>query len=104
MLRTLTTAVITIASTAASMGDDATSLDKHHLQGEWRLVEREHKGKRTKDGDAGFRPLRLYVEGEGMVMALARRKTFTIDASKSPKTMDITSHDGNENGQTAACI
>src|SRR5204863_3597948 len=82
--------------------------DKQSLQGEWRLVEREYKGKTTKKSDADFHEFQIVIKGDGMTMLAPnggdRKKTFTIDTINSPKSMDLKSLDGVEKDITAACI
>jgi uncharacterized protein (TIGR03067 family) len=105
MLRKMTvviTAAIASVWLGIALGDDATN-----LQGEWKLVEREYKGKKTKDGDADFRRTTIVIKGDAMFVNTdggQYTKSFTVDPTKSPKEMDVTPQIGNERGETAAWI
>jgi len=89
------------------------------LQGAWRLVAAEKDGKKLPPEHKDDRTL-MVIQGQDMtikpedpVAAQARRIRakvgqrhirFKIDPSKSPKYIDITSLDGQEKGETFACI
>ena len=83
--------------------------DQELLQGVWKLVEIDSKGKKTTDEEVSLMRFKIekdhmeiYVEGK--TGGRVRKKTFTLGASKSPKEIDITSLDGAEEGEVAACI
>ncbi len=82
--------------------------DTKNLQGEWQVVEIQIKGK--KKDDAETKNLRLIFKDANLTARSAagdgreRKKTFKLDSSKSPKQIDITSLDGVEKDQIAACI
>jgi uncharacterized protein (TIGR03067 family) len=107
MIRVALIALVVSAATAAHGADPADDETKK-LQGEWRAVE--VKGKKVDKDDAEVKNLRLVIEGNGITLAdptgggRERKKTFKLDPAKSPKEIDITSLDGQEKDQTAACI
>jgi RNA polymerase sigma-70 factor (ECF subfamily) len=93
-------------STEAAVNATTNELEK--LQGEWRAVEAEVNGK--KDRSAGVKDLRITFKGNEITIGGAsgegpgRKKKFKLDPSSSPKGMDITSLDVQEEGQTTAGI
>jgi RNA polymerase sigma-70 factor (ECF subfamily) len=80
------------------------------LQGEWQAVEVHTKGKTLGKDDAEIKLIRFVIKDNEMSLLSPkddgkdRKKTFQLDPKKSPKEMDLTSLDGQEKGQTAACI
>ena len=82
--------------------------DAKKLEGEWRAVEMEVNGK--KDSSAGVKDLRMIFKDHEITLKSAshegreRKKKFKLDTRSSPKGIDITSLDGQEEGQTAAGI
>jgi RNA polymerase sigma-70 factor (ECF subfamily) len=88
--------------------DDPAPDDAKLLEGEWRGVEIEVNGKKVADDEV--KDLRMTFKGDDMTVRSAsggggvRKKKFKRDPGKSPKAIDITSLDGQEKGQTAACI
>lgn len=88
--------------------DDAAAKAVKELEGEWRLVEAELGGKKMPEDEA--KDLRMVIKGEAISIRHSdnderkREKTFKLDPTKSPKQIDITSLDGQEKDQTAACI
>ncbi|MDB5310216.1 MAG: hypothetical protein JWO38_4418 [Gemmataceae bacterium] len=53
--------------------------------------------------------MRVLIKGEELTFLAVnkggdRKTTFKLNPAKSPKQIDITSLDGQETGQTAACI
>jgi len=95
--------------TLVAGADDAIAEVKR-LQGEWQLVEIQTKGKTVSKDDDGIKGMKFIIKDNNMDVTTAkadgkeRKKTFQVNPSKSPKEMDITSLDGQEKGQTAACI
>ena len=94
----------------ASRADDTAANKAKKLQGEWRAVEVQAKGKKAAKDDAEVKHLRLVIKGDGITLPSPagdgkdRKKTFKLDPARSPKEIDITSLDGEEKDQTAACI
>jgi len=109
MIRVASITLVMFAGMTARAADPAADEAKK-LQGEWQAVEVEVKGKKVTKDDAEVKNLRLVIEGNGIILAdptggdKDRKKTFKLDPSKSPKEIDITSLDGQEKDQTAACI
>ena len=106
--RLSTTLMLTVAVGLAAQADDAKDKALKELEGEWQAVEAEVNGKKAPEKQV--KELRLVFEGEKITVKGAggaggeRKKTFWIDPSQSPKHIDITSLDGQEKDQTAACI
>jgi uncharacterized protein (TIGR03067 family) len=97
----------TIALAAATVADEAADKkDKEKLQGTWTAVSGEKEGKEdpeAKEHTLVFDGDKFSVKkGDKIVV----RGTFKIDASKSPKTMDIEISEGPEDvkGKTAQAI
>jgi RNA polymerase sigma-70 factor (ECF subfamily) len=83
--------------------------DAQSLQGLWFQVEMESDGKKlNKDALKGA--AQMLVKGSEMWIGkdaarqMGRYKTYKLDTTKTPKQIDLTSHDGQEKGQTAAAI
>jgi uncharacterized protein (TIGR03067 family) len=92
---------------AAALADDATDKkDKEKLQGTWMAVSGEKEGK----DDPEAKQHSLVFEGDKFSIKRGDKVfvqgTFKIDASKSPKTMDIDITEGPENvkNKTAQAI
>lgn len=66
-------------------GDDKKELDK--LQGEWTLVSREAKGKKSDETAKNYK---LTIKGDQWILNPGPTATITIDASKDPKWIDLT--------------
>jgi RNA polymerase sigma-70 factor (ECF subfamily) len=94
----------------AARGADPAADEVKKLQGEWQAIEVEINGKKGTKDDADVKALRLVIKDDAMTLpspvgdGKERKKTFKLDPSKSPKEIDITSLDGQEKDQTAACI
>ena len=95
----LTTAVlaVSVAFWSAS-ADDPTADEMKNWEGEWREISFEYEGKKWAKGDAGFKAAPMIVKANELTMN-GRRKTFKLNPAKSPKEIDLTSHDGVETGQ-----
>jgi uncharacterized protein (TIGR03067 family) len=97
----------TIGLAAAAAADDAADKkDKEKLQGTWTAVSGEKEGKEdpeAKEHTLVFEGDKFSVKKGDQVVV---RGTFKIDASKSPKTMDIEISEGPEKvkGKTAQAI
>jgi uncharacterized protein (TIGR03067 family) len=101
----------TIALIASAVaGTVARADDTKDLQGEWQAVEAQINGKKVTKDDDDAKNMRLIIKDNDLTIPSPkgdgkdRKKTFKLDASKSPKQIDITSLDGAEKDQTAACI
>ena len=96
-----------IGLAAAAVADDAADKkDKEKLQGTWAAVSGEKEGKEdpeAKEHALVFEGDKFSVKKGDQVVV---RGTFKIDASKSPKTMDIEISEGPEDvkGKTAQAI
>lgn len=101
--------VLFLCSASAHAADKAAD-EMKKLQGEWQVVEVQVKGKKlTKDNDPQTKDMQFVIKdlimtARSQSSGAERKKTFKLDPSKSPKSIDITSLDGHEKGQTAACI
>ena len=110
-MRTLVLAVGTLLATigfaAVALADDAADKkDKEKLQGTWTAVSGEKEGKddpEAKEHALVFEGNKFRVKKGDKVVV---QGTFKIDASKSPKTMDIEISEGPEDvkGKTAQAI
>ncbi len=95
---------------AARGGEDAASRDAKLLQGTWQGVESEYDGKKASTFESRNR-LMIFA-GDEIVMngvtysGPGRRSRFKLDPSRTPKAIDITTLDGNEQdrGKTSTCI
>lgn len=109
MTRFTLIALFVFAGGAARAADPVADEVKK-LQGGWQVVEAEIKGKKLTRDDANTKNMRFVFKDNELTVGGAdgsgakRRKTFKLDPAKSPKEMDITSLDGQEKDQTAACI
>jgi RNA polymerase sigma factor (sigma-70 family) len=92
----------------AQQPQKANAADLRSLQGEWQGVEAETKGKKAPDEEV--KDMRFVFKDDTLTIHSAakpdreRKKTFKLDATKSPKEIDITSLDGAEKDKVAACI
>ncbi|MDY3558387.1 TIGR03067 domain-containing protein [Gemmata sp. JC673] len=97
-----------VTTCAASRADDPAAAEIKTLQGEWRAVGVEFRGKTLTKDDA--KAMRFEIKGRGLTFSNTqkpgreRKQTFTLDPSKTPKALDLTSLDGQEKDTTAACI
>jgi uncharacterized protein (TIGR03067 family) len=95
---------------AATRAADPAADEVKKLQGDWQVVEVEIKGKKAAKDDAEVKNMRFVIKDDGITLPSPagdgkdRKKTFKLDPTKSPKEIDITSLDGQEKDQTAACI
>jgi RNA polymerase sigma-70 factor (ECF subfamily) len=89
---------------------DKVADDAQALQGLWVEVGIESDGKKRAKDDLKAPPLEMFVKGAEIWIGreaskqTGRYKTYKLDATKLPKQIDLTSHDGQEKGQTAAAI
>jgi RNA polymerase sigma-70 factor (ECF subfamily) len=107
MVRITLMTLLAFAGIAARAADPAADEVKQ-LQGEWRAVAVELRGKALTKEEA--RTMRWVIKGNELTFGdtdhpgRERKKTFKLDPSKTPKELDLTSLDGQEKGTTAACI
>lgn len=109
--RTTLALLVLIVSAPTARSEDAKAAEESkRLQGEWQAIKAQAKGEKLTKDDAEVKNMRFVIEGDKMTLRHAdgsggkRTKTFKLDPTKTPKELDITSHDGSENGETAACI
>jgi uncharacterized protein (TIGR03067 family) len=84
---------------------DASARDLEAMQGAWTMVSFEVNGNAVSE--AQTRTGRLVVKGDKYAPTLGGRKTtltMVLDASKTPRTMDLTFEDGPNRGQTVKGI
>ena len=95
--------VLALLGVQTSMADDnADGLKK--LNGEWAVVSMEVAGRKLPDAAAKAIKL-VNKDGEYTVTAESDDKgMFTVDVSKTPKTMTIKGADGPNKGKTFLCI
>lgn len=97
-------------SAGAANAADAVADELKKLQGEWQAVEVEAQGRKNGKDHPDVRILRFRFDDKGMMQPVTdgggqgRKKSIKLDPTKSPKEIDITSHDGQEKDKTAACI
>jgi len=109
MIRLALVALILFARVTVHAAEPAADEEKK-LHGEWQAVEIEARGKKAGKDDDQVKNFRLVIDVRGITLAdptgggKDRKKTFKLDFSKSPKHIDISSLDGEEKNQTAACI
>jgi RNA polymerase sigma-70 factor (ECF subfamily) len=109
MTRFTLVALLAFAGTTARAADPAADEVKK-LQGEWRVVEVEARGKKAGRDDPDAKGMRFVIKDNELTVRAAdgggaeRRKTFKLDPARTPKEIDITSLDGQEKDTTAACI
>jgi uncharacterized protein (TIGR03067 family) len=85
----------------AAFGDDSKT-DEKALQGTWEITDAELAGKKLPKG----KPITLTMEdGKYLVKAESDDKgTYTLDATKKPKEIDIKGTDGPNKGKTFLAI
>src|SRR5262245_21956628 len=86
---------MTFSSIAAAENPQNDELKK--LQGEWREVEEE------RELFGSFSGLRFMIVGDQMAVG-SRKMTIKLDATKSPKEIDIMSQDARKGGKLTARI
>jgi uncharacterized protein (TIGR03067 family) len=100
-------ALFALAGATAHAADPAADEVKE-LQGTWQAVEIETQGKKVSKDSPDVKNLRFVFDGQKITLPFpgggSRKQTYKLDATKSPKEIDITSLDGQEKDQTAACI
>jgi uncharacterized protein (TIGR03067 family) len=93
----------------AAIPDDASTKDLDRMQGEWQLVSMVRNGQEQPKSElakmtrtVAKNELTIIVEGAEGVATL--KSTIVIDATKNPKTIDVTRTNGPTKGQTALGI
>jgi uncharacterized protein (TIGR03067 family) len=87
--------------------DDAIKKDRKKYEGTWQVVSLEVDGKQTGEEDAKKITVineadgKWTIEADGKVVA---RGTSVIDPTKKPKTVDLTTTEGDDKGNTALGI
>src|SRR4051794_40247592 len=110
MFRLTLAALVTFALTVATRGADPSADEMKNLQGEWQAVEMLAQGKKRDKDDPSVQGVKFIIKGEELVVpnptgnGQDRRKTYKIDAVKSPKEIDLTHRDGSEKDRTTAAI
>jgi uncharacterized protein (TIGR03067 family) len=97
--------VVTISLLAAGSKDDATSKDLKKLEGSWTLASGVDDGKKVSA--KRLEGARLTFEGENHTVEMGGKTykgTHKLDATKKPKTIDITDTDGPFKGKTVLGI
>jgi uncharacterized protein (TIGR03067 family) len=91
-----------LAAEAPAPRDDATKKDMAKFQGTWTVVEIERNGE--KDPEDRIKDIKLTVNGNKRTLKrgdeVVAQSTFKLDASKSPKQIDITLESGDAKGRT----
>jgi uncharacterized protein (TIGR03067 family) len=90
-------------------GDDAAQEAAKSLQGEWRAVKLRANGVEASEDDV--KAFRMAVKGDEITLmtckgdrCIERRKKYKLDPTKSPREIDLTALDGQEQGATQPCI
>jgi RNA polymerase sigma-70 factor (ECF subfamily) len=110
MLTRLIAVGLVVGLTSGVHRADDVAAETKKLQGVWQAVEVEVKGKKLGKDSEEAKLMRFVIKDDELILpspvegGKERRKTFKLDPSKAPMRIDITSHDGQEKGQTAACI
>ena len=91
-------ALFGIANHSDGQGKAAQKSDKDKLQGTWSVVSIETAGKPVPDEFIKKAEMKLVFAGDKATMKMAMgdedQSTFTLDPTKSPKTIDVTSAKG----------
>ena len=78
---------------AADAKEDTNKDDLKKLEGTWVVVSAEELGKKASDEDIKDEPMQFVFAGGKVKINLGRKKpqegTFTIDATKKPKQIDM---------------
>lgn len=94
------------AVAAVATADDKADKALEPFQGTWEVVSITQNGTAVPDDDA--KALKLHVKGDERVVKagdeVKSKATFTVDAAKSPKAIDIKVTDGPLAGKTVRGI
>jgi len=81
--------------------DDATKKDMEKLQGEWMMDSHEFNGEKQKEQIV--KDYKRTVKDDHFTVVFGDKTivegTFLLDASKKPKTLDITLNSGDQKGE-----
>ena len=97
-------AVLLLLPAALLCADDASKGDKD-LDGDWQGVSAVRDGKELPPPASG-NPV-MTVKGESAAMKIGDMTSaaaIKVDATKTPRTLDVTPEDGPEKGKTVPCI
>lgn len=110
MLRSMISALVLVAvgSGLASGGDDADRVATK-LQGQWVGTALEVNGEKAPEEDA--KAFRMTITSDEIILmtckgdrCIERKKKYTLDTSKSPMWINLTTLDGQEKGTTQLSI
>ena len=102
--------VVLFAASGSARADNSAADEGKKLQGEWRAVGVELRGKKLTEDDAEAKAMRVVIQDDGVTFSPTakpgreRKQTFKLDPGKTPKEIDLTALDGQEKGTTAAAI
>jgi uncharacterized protein (TIGR03067 family) len=102
MLFRFTLLVASLIAIPCSVSADPQKSDEKRLQGEWRIEKLEVRGKSAppeflKTGKYVFSDKKLAIFQDGNEVGVSK---FTLDPSKTPKTIDMTATKGEGQGTT----
>ncbi len=87
---------------AADAKEDTAKKELKKLEGTWQVVSMEMDGQKQSEDDA--KQYKIIIKGNKYTLKMQdnaiNQGTFTIDATKKPKTIDIKPTDGDNAGQT----
>jgi uncharacterized protein (TIGR03067 family) len=97
---------LSIALVAADSKEDASKKDVAAMQGDWACDRMERDGQKFPDeaAQAYFRTVKGNAYTVSRFKKAVGKGTFTLDATKSPKQIDITLADGPAKGKTVLGI
>ncbi len=75
--------------------------DKDKIQGDWSLVTREDNGESQKITEDNEHFIKLKIDGDKLQATFGgndHQTTYVLDASKKPKTIDLTIKGGDQDG------
>src|SRR5205814_9222166 len=81
------------------MGADDTKKDIDRLDGTWKFISVEASGMKLPEDQ--FKNSRLVMKGNQFTVTMGgntSKGTYQVDATKKPKTLDVTFTEGNEKG------
>ncbi len=87
---------------AADAKEDTAKKELKKLEGTWQVVSMEMDGQKQPEDDA--KQFKVIIKGDKYTLKrgddTVNQGTFTIDATKKPKTIDIKPTEGDNSGQT----
>lgn len=106
MAQTVLSLAFVLAVGGAKAADDVSRADLEKLQGEWVMVSAQRDGKEMPAEEAA-KMLRV-VKGDGYVLTrddkVVAKGTIKLDASKTPRAIDVTRSEGDGAGKSALGI